>query len=179
MAVIGEIQKASQIGKRGSNSFIWHACPSCGQKRWVRVTLRDGSSVSLKGGMPHQPLCRNCNLKTHQTIKASYVYVRLQPTDFFYPMVAQNGYVLEHRLVVARALGRCLHRWEIVHHRKGFAKDDNRYPETLQLVTEDRHNQITILEMQVANLEKQVRLLKFQVKELNKELNTAEISDVF
>lgn len=85
--------------------------------------------------------------------KGKYIQVRLQPDDFFYPMAGVKGYVLEHRLVVAKALGRCLHSWEIVHHKKGFRKDDNRYPKTLQLVTDDRHKQITILELKIERLE--------------------------
>jgi hypothetical protein len=171
MAVIGEIQKASQIGKVGGNSFIWHACSSCGKERWVR--LCNGSPISLKGGIPHEPLCRSCNLKRRITIKTNYVHVRLQPTDFFYPMVAQNGYVLEHRLVMAKHLGRCLHRWEIVHHKKGVAKDDNRI-EGLQLVTDDRHNQITILEMKITNLEKRVTILEAENIRL---LNALELTE--
>lgn len=75
--------------------------------------------------------------------------IKLQPDNFFFPMTGHDGYVFEHRLVVAKALGRCLQCWEIVHHKHGYAKDDNRYPETLQLVTDDRHKQITILEKKI------------------------------
>ena len=74
-------------------------------------------------------------------------------------MFLANGYVQEHRLIMAKHLGRCLHRWEIVHH-KGIKypkssienRSDNRI-ENLQLVTDDRHKQITILERRIAYLE--------------------------
>ncbi len=95
-------------------------------------------------------------------------------------MANAQGYVFEHRLVVAKALGRNLHSWEIAHHKHakypaGSKEDkaDNRYPENLQLVSDDRHTQISILEAKIKRLEakteeqaKQIRLLEWRLKEV-------------
>ncbi len=66
-----------------------------------------------------------------------YMRIKLGPDHPFYSMTDENGYVLEHRLVMAEQLGRPLRQDEIVHHlnRK---KDDNR-PENLQLLVEHHH----------------------------------------
>jgi len=79
-----------------------------------------------------------------------------QTDDFFYPMAGWNGYVREHRLVIH--LGRNLHSWELIHHSTGI-KDDNRL-ENLQLVTDDRHKQITVLENRIKFLERRVATLE-------------------
>lgn len=121
----------------------------------------------------------NPNWKGGRYTDHGYIYVRLDPNDFFYPMANKGGYVFEHRLVVAKALGRCLHPWELVHHKgtkfpKGSVENrsDNRI-ENLQLISEGRHNQITIVERKIANLEakvqeqaKLIKLLQWQIKEL-------------
>jgi hypothetical protein len=58
MPEIGEIRKASEIGKLGWAKFTWLPCETCGAPRWVRI---------LKG----QPECRDCNIcgtkKMHQS----------------------------------------------------------------------------------------------------------------
>jgi hypothetical protein len=92
--------------------------------------------------------------------KNGYIEVKIAKDDFFYSMANKRGYVKEHRLVMAKHLGRCLHIWEIVHHINHI-RDDNRI-KNLQLVTEDRHTQITRLEIEIKRLKD--KLMKYEQK---------------
>lgn len=69
--------------------------------------------------------------------RQGYVLAPLQRDDFFYPMADKRGLVLEHRLVMAKRIGRCLHPWESVHHRNS-KKADNR-EENLLIVLKGAH----------------------------------------
>jgi len=182
MPEFGDTCHGRDLGFTGNNGYViytWRQCPRCKQGRWsAKKELRKSKT----------DYCRKCFHETwkpkinrnfvHGEAHASwkggryinsdgYVFVRLYKDDFFHSMVIANGYVAEHRLVMAKSLGRCLHSWEIVHH-KNHIRDDNRI-ENLQLVSGDKHKQITELERRihylegrVTNLEAEIVLLKTQ-----------------
>uniref|UniRef100_A0A6M3KYU1 Uncharacterized protein n=1 Tax=viral metagenome TaxID=1070528 RepID=A0A6M3KYU1_9ZZZZ len=143
MPELGDISK-----NKRSQKLIWAACEDCGKGRWVqaikgvpkhhRCLACHNAIVCLKG--ENHPRWTGGRLKDRK----GYITVKIFPDNFFYPMANERGRVREHRLVVAKALNRCLLPWEVVHHKEGFAKDDNRYPETLELFpTNKGHNILT------------------------------------
>lgn len=69
-------------------------------------------------------------------IKDSHGYILLHKPD--HPMSDKNGWLREHRFVMAEHIGRMLEPFENVHHRNGV-KDDNRI-ENLEIVTHARPN---------------------------------------
>ena len=86
----------------------------CGTVRWVRLScLVNGRSKS----------CGHPRLKWH-TDKGYIAFVLPIGHPLRGVMGKKNGEILEHRFIMAEALGRPLERWETVHHKDGV-RDHN------------------------------------------------------
>jgi len=187
---LGDIKKDERRRRH-----IWVACVDCGKERWVL----------LRHGKPAQ-LCLSCNGKRQQRINSTklhpigsanpnwkggrnilangYILVKLFPSDLFYPMATKQGYVREHRLVMARKLGRCLQPWELVHHKGirhiGIENKSDNLEDNLKLATSGSHirehskgyrdgyrqgyqdGQLKA----IRELKQEIKLLQWQIKEL-------------
>ena len=156
MPTLSEIRKGEEIGYTAKKTkFIWHACEDCGKERWVLI---------IKGA-PNRLLCLPCGRRGYRNVFwkggrvkdcKGYVYIYIYPDNPFYPMAGRkHKYIAEHRLVMARHLGRCLDSWEVVHHLNGI-KDDNRL-ENLKFLPSPTHH-ITDLLMKRENYRLQKRV---------------------
>ena len=122
MPDIGEIKQAKEIEKRGHCSYVWGSCSSCGKEYWKILDTKPSKTGMCSKCWGHK---RGSSLRgdNHPSYKGGrferegYIIILLQPDDFFYAMAGKDGHVKEHRLVMARSLGRCLQSWEIVHHK--------------------------------------------------------------
>jgi len=90
-----------------------------------------------------------------------YVYIKLPQDNPYIGMVNANGYVLEHRLVVAQRLGRDLIEGEIVHHHNGV-RNDNRFC-NLALTSRSNHPHHTLLKL----AQSRIRELEAQISQGN------------
>lgn len=135
---IGDIIKGRKIGYKGTRKFIWTACSVCGREKWVL----------LISGKPISNRCYSCakTRKNNPTWKGGerkcngYILTSVNPKNPFAKMRCYKSYVLEHRLVMAENLGRCLNPEEVVHHINEI-RDDNRI-ENLVLMSNSEHTML-------------------------------------
>jgi len=188
----GDLIRGGEINRCDRDIYRWTRCPMCGECRWLPKEL-----IRI-------PNCRSCTEKNKKTYigeansqwrggraihKSGYIYVIVREDSPYYPMRIGKRYVAEHRLVMAQYLGRCLERWEVVHHKhtkypKGSREDkqDNRIENLELMPTRHAHDAITILEKQVGELKQQIadltrkgRLNEWRIKELESSRKKDEI----
>ena len=171
-------KRASELGKPvGKNRDPWyypHTCSNCGKPTWhqskdlhrvckecaylVRETASGINHPNWKGGQYHHV--------------DGYIFVQLLPDSPYYSMAHARGYVLEHRILMAKNINRCLLTSEVVHHINGN-KQDNRI-ENLELLPNNASHlpyiqlqqQVMKLEEQVGNQQSRIKLLEWHIREL-------------
>jgi len=172
-------KRASEIGKPvNRNRDPWYyprVCSSCGKE--IRQQTKDFHRV-----------CKECAYKIRRTASGEnhpnwnggqynhgdgYIVIRVLVDSPFFAMADSKGYCLEHRLVVAKHIGRCLLDSEVVHHvgtkyPQGSRenKSDNRIENLELLPNNASHLPYIRLQQQVMKLEQEVKLLQWHIREL-------------
>lgn len=154
MPKLGDTKKGKYYEK-----YIWSACVDCGKERWVQ--LLKGNPVSLR--------CKKCgesqkgeehpNWKGGRKQSNGYILIWIESTSSYYSMCNSHNYIPEHRLVMAKHLGRYLESWEIVHHKNGI-RDDNRMENLELLPSQAEHLSITFLVEENKKLKKRIAELE-------------------
>ena len=91
--------------------------------------------------------------------RSGYVFIYVDDNSMFSLMAGKyNRHVPEHRLVMAKHLGRCLESWEIVHH-KNRIKNDNEI-ENLEIVTPEEHSYKHLDRSMISQLKKEIKELR-------------------
>ena len=156
---LGEIKKGTEIGRKSSCKWIWHACATCGRERWVVLKGNKPANLWCSVCSPNNRAKNNGKWKGGRTHCHGYILIWVHPDDFFHQMATRKNYIMEHRLVMAKHLNRCLLSWEVVHHKNGM-KDDNRLENLELLPSKKSHLVDTYTKSCIAQLEKRVTLLE-------------------
>jgi hypothetical protein len=129
--------REKRVGQR-----IQVICPICRNERIV---------VARSASKPYSKLCRHCaTTKSHKDNprirrgenhynwhggininRQGYTVEYVRKDNPFYPMATNTGqkrfggYILQHRLVMAKHLDRCLEPFEVVHHINGNRQNND------------------------------------------------------
>lgn len=168
MRVRIERRKASELGYKYKKDIYYYfvSCPDCGISYWV-PPADIGKRVCKKCG--YKKRSRIYYRENHPSWKggrrlsySGYIDLYIYPDNPFYPMARRDGYVREHRYIMAKHLGRCLSSWEIVHHINS-KRDDNRLENLELFPLQAEHLSSTKLQQRVKELEKRVILLEAEI----------------
>lgn len=129
MTEVMDIKRAHEVGLKGYHKMALIPCQYCGTPRWTPANRPSQGCIPctnkrIRGPRPEQGE-RQRGAGNHLwkggVVRGGngYLYERVYPEDPMFPMANKHGYAMQHRIVMARHLGRPLERWEQVHHVNG------------------------------------------------------------
>lgn len=114
----GELKKIKTLNALGKGQVPISLALGRSQSFVSRVMRKHGITTNNRGG-PHHSMW-----KGGRFLSGGYVMVWLEKNDRFASMCNGAGYVLEHRLLMAKKLKRSLLKTETVHHINGDRSDN-------------------------------------------------------
>jgi hypothetical protein len=168
MPKLGDLIKGKSIGKYGTATYIYVKCNICKNDRWVinKPKILSPFSKHCNNCARHLPKLRMDNngcWKGGRKINAKgYIEIKLPYDSPYLPMANMQRYVREHRLIMAKHIGRLLYPWEIIHHLNGN-KSDNRIENLLLLPNQNEHAPDCLLRNYIKRLEKRLSKLKTEL----------------
>ncbi len=127
------VKRAIELGLKGECVYVLVACPTCHKERWTRWSgyhknpgIKCNSCAARAAIMATGPYRGGTPFKGIRTLKWQQGYLRiwLDPQDPLHVMADKGHYLMQHRLVMARHVGRPLLRYETVHHINGDRADN-------------------------------------------------------
>ena len=110
---------------------------------------------------------RPSNFKGRYIDGQGYVNIHVAEDNHYFEMATYKrnggGYIREHRLVMAKHLGRALGSAEVVHH-KNSVKDDNRIENLELFPNQVEHHALTLVHTRIKELEEENKQLRAALK---------------
>lgn len=174
-----EFKHAHDLGKLGKCYYFKDSCLVCGKQLWRQKINLGTYCLECSRRIIQAEQMRGAKnprwIGGRYADKLGYIHIVVSPDNPYYSMATKWSHtVLEHRLVMAQCLGRCLESWEVVHHINKD-KGDNRI-ENLELLPDAvAHVPFTRMGQRIGNLEKRVFILEAENELLRKQLEDAKV----
>lgn len=135
--------REEKTGQRGSR--VWFYCQQCGKEhsvcKWSYDKAKNHFCSKSCTRTYYNVGERNPNWKgteVHEGEGYLKIHIETGIEEKYHCMSNSDGYIKVHRYVMAKAIGRPLEDYEVVHHRNGDTEDNE--ISNLELMTAQEHN---------------------------------------